>query len=322
MLETIYNNRMDIHSILANKAKPIEIEPSETSYFSVPGAGLDPRLFRDGKLIPAVRSSIFRILLEHLKANYNSPEAYIQVWLAGSAVSYQWSAARKPADLDCLIGINYPIFRQANAQYRGLSDKEISAMINENLRSQVHPNTSNFLENYELTFYANVLSDIRSIKPYAAYSLTNDDWTVQPSINKLPNNKAWEQRVQRDTSFTVEILERYTTALNDIGAARTDMARRNAEAALKLAVEQGAALFEDIHKGRSSAFSPGGLGYTDVANYRWQAGKASGTVQALKKLKDISSESKKEFETKTYGMQLPDASTLIRRAASARLQSN
>ena len=114
--------------------------------------------------------------------------------------------------------------------------------------------------------------------------------------------------------MTVEILERYATALANIGTATTASARINAEAALKLAVEQGAALFEDIHKGRSSAFSPSGQGYADYANYRWQAGKQEGTVQALKELKDLSAQTRQQFESETYGMELPDAKLLIRRA--------
>jgi len=100
--------------------------------------------------------------------------------------------------------------------------------------------------------------------------------------------------------------------------AQNDVARRNAEAALKLAVDQGSHLYEDIHQGRKYAFSPSGGGYADINNYRWQAGKSAGTIQALRKLKDIASQSKREFETQTYGMELPDASTLIRRAIGGR----
>jgi hypothetical protein len=77
-------------------------------------------------------------------------------------------------------------------------------------------------------------------------------------------------------------------------------------------------LFEDIHQGRKYAFSPSGMGYSDIHNYRWQAGKSSGTIQASRKLKDIGSASRKEYEAKTYGMELPDANTLIRRALGAR----
>ena len=305
---------MDLYSALVAQAHPVELEPSETSYFSSSLAGLDPRLFRDGKLIPSVRSSILRILLDHLKNHYYSPESYIYVWLAGSGVSYQWTAARHPADLDCLIGVNYLKFRQSNPDYKALSDKQIADMFNEDFRTALHPHTNNFLDAYELTFYVNVRSDILAIKPYAAYSLTNDDWTVQPEVRKAPVNKVWDLHVARDTSMTTSILSRYSKALSDIGAATTDTARRNAEYALQLAVQQGSALFDEIHHGRKAAFSPEGQGYSDIANYRWQAGKSSGSIQALKKLKEIGTNSRKEHERSTYGMELPSADTLIRRA--------
>lgn len=308
---------MSIYDALTAQAHPVSLEPSETSYFSPSGAGLDPRLFRNNKLIPTVRSSIMRILLDHLKTNYANPEAYAHIWLAGSAVSYQWTAARNPADLDCLIGINYLSFRQNNQQYKSLSDKQIATMLNEDFRD-IQEDLDNFMGAYELTFYVNVNSDIRTIKPYAAYSLTNDEWTVAPEIKAAPVNKMWERKVETDTSLATEILSRYSKAFNDIQAASTDTARRNAEAALKLAIDQGTALFEDIHMGRKYAFSPSGLGYSDIHNYRWQAGKSAGTVQALRKLKDIGKASKKEYEAKTYGMELPDANTLIRRALGAR----
>ena len=308
---------MNYYDALIAQAKPVSVAPSETSFFSTPASGLDPRLFRDGKLIPAVRSSVLRILFDHLKRHYYNPEAYIHAWLAGYGVSYQWTAARNPADLDCLLGVNYLLFRQANQQYKALSDKEIAAMFNQDFR-ELNKANQNFLEAFELTFYVNVQSDIRSIKPYAAYSLTNDDWTVQPEIKKPPINRMWDRKVAQDNSMAAEIIDRYTKALNDIQMASTDVARRNAEAALKLAVDQGAMLFEDIHQGRKYAFSPSGGGYADIHNYRWQAGKASGVIQALRQLKDISSETKREFEARTYGMELPDANTLIRRSLGGR----
>jgi hypothetical protein len=309
---------MDFYTALVSQAKQVSVEPAETSYFSLPAAGLDPRLFRNGKIIPAVRSSIIRILLEHLKLYFKNPEAYLHIWLAGSAVSYQWTAARKPADLDTLIGINYLQFRQANPDYKGYSDKEIAAVFNEHFREHLHPKTNNFLGSFELTFYVNVQSDIRSIKPYSAYSLTNDDWTVQPEIKQAPINKMWDKKVAQDATLAGEIINRYTKALNDIQAAPHDVARRNAESAFKNAVDQGSMLFDDIHQGRKYAFSPSGGGYADIHNYRWQAGKASGVIQALKQIKDVSAQGKKEFEKQTYGMELPDTNTLIRRSLGPR----
>lgn len=309
---------MDAYKALTEQATPVSIEPSETSYFSAPGVGLDPRLIQSNKVVPAVRSAVLRILYEHLRRHYYSAEECVTVWFAGSAVSYQWTAARNPADLDCLIGVNYLKFRQLNPEYKALSDQQIADMFNADFSAELNPVTKNFLDAYELTFYVNVKTDILSIKPYAAYSLTQDDWTVSPEVRAQPKNKVWEQKVAKDTSLTTEILSRYSEALNSLGTATTDTARRNAESALKLAVEQGSALFDEIHHGRKYAFSPTGQGYADPYNYRWQAGKAAGTIQALRKLKDISNKGRKAFEESTYGMALPDANTLVRRALGAR----
>lgn len=308
---------MDIYEALAAQAVPVAIEPAETSYFAASLPGLDPRLFRNYKIIPQVRSSILRILFDHLNQNYHSVEAFTHVWLAGSGVSHQWSAARTPADLDCLIGINYLKFRQANQNYKALSDKQISQMLNQGF-AELNKSTKNFLDAFELTFYANVNPNILAIKPYAAYSLTKDDWEVRPEIKGQPKNKAADQKAAKDAAMASEILDRYAKALDALHAAPNDVARRNAEAALKLAVDQGASLFDDIHGGRKAAFSPYGQGYLDINNYRWQAGKSSGAVQALKKLKEIKEQGKAAFESKTYGMELPSTDILIRRAIGGR----
>jgi hypothetical protein len=306
---------MDFNAALSAHAVPVALEPSNTSYFSAPAAGLDPRLFRDNRIIGSVRNGILSILFDHLHRHYYNPEAYTHIWLAGSGVSYQWAANRSPADLDCLVGINYILFRKSNEKYAGLSNQEISSMINEDFRAELQPHTENYLDSFELTFYVNVASDIKTIKPYAAYSLTDDDWTVEPSEPNYSPERNWDRKISRDENMTVEILERYSQALSNISSATTDTARVNAEAALKLAVEQGAALFEDIHRGRGAAFSPSGKGYADYANYRWQAGKRSGSVQALKQLKELSTKTRQEFESQTYGMELPTAKVLVRRAA-------
>ena len=306
---------MDLYKALVANAKPIAIEPSETSYFSQPQAGLDPRLFRNETLSGSVRDGILGVLFGHLSAHYSNPQAYTHVWLAGSGVSYLWAANRSPADLDCLVGIDFVGFRRANEKFARFSDQDIASMLNDGFREELHPVTDNYLNEFELTFYVNTKTDIREIKPYAAYSLTDNNWTVEPTDSQPRVSEAWDKKIQRDVTFSVEILDRYTDALSKIGSATNSSARLNAEAALKLAVEQGAALFETIHHGRGAAFSPIGQGYMDYDNYRWQAGKRSGVIQALKQLKDISTKTRQQFEAQTYGMTLPDASVLVRRAA-------
>lgn len=307
---------MDFYEALAAKAVPVNIEPSQTSYFSKPEVGLDPRIFRDGKLIPAVRSSILTSLFNYLTSKYQGPYDWTYAWLAGSGVSHQWAAKRDPGDLDCLVGIEYNQFRKANQKYAGLSDKEISSMFNDGFRQDLWPETANFMDSYELTFYVNVKTDITKIKPYAAYSLINDNWVVEPTIDEPKIGKDWFIGIEKDKSMASEIIARYATALNAVNHATNPALRINAERALKLAVDQASALYEDIHQGRKLAFSETGQGYLDYNNYRWQAGKESGIVQALGRLKEISDMSARDFSAATYGIELPNVSTLIRRAAT------
>jgi hypothetical protein len=307
---------MDFYEALAAKAVPVNIEPSSTSYFSKPQVGLDPRLFVNGKLISSVRNSVLTVLYNYLSTLYQTPQDWTSAWLAGSGVSHQWAAKRYPGDLDCLVGIDYLAFRQANLKYTGLNNQEIANMLNEGFKADLWPLTENFLETFELTFYVNVQSDIKKIKPYAAYSLVNNDWVVEPTIEEAPTNPQWTVNAEKDKGAASEIIARYATALNAVNSSTNPAMRINAERALKLAVDQASALFEDIHQGRKYAFSESGSGYLDYNNYRWQAGKEAGIVQALAKLKEIADMSARDFGAATYGIELPNVSTLIRRAAT------
>lgn len=305
---------MNYYEVLAQSAEPVSVEQGETSYFSKPNEGLDPRLFRDGSLLPAVRDAILTLLANHLGLRYTESSAWATAYLAGSGVSYQWSAHREPADLDCLVSVDYIQFRQSNQAYKGWSDKEIASEINQGFKTELHPRTDNFMRAYELTFYVNVNPNITEIKPYAAYSVTDDAWVVPPNKESINVRPEWVVAVERDRSMATEIVKRYAVAIDRIKNAKNDAMRVNAEAQLANAVQQGAALFEDIHSSRSSAFSPGGQGYEDFANYRWQSGKQTGVVHAMKKLHGVSKEASTKFSRETYGIELPDTATLLRRA--------
>jgi hypothetical protein len=305
---------MNYYETLAQQAESVEFEPSETSYFSESVGHLDSRLFRGATLIPNVRNAILVLLKNHLELGYNEPMSWIRVFLAGSGVSFNWQAHRAPADLDCLISVDYIQFRQSNQEYKGWSDREIAAELNQGFKNELHPRTDNFMDTFELTFYVNPNPNIMELKPYAAYSVTNDTWVVPPTRLEPPTNPEWMSAVERDKVKAVELIKRYSTALDQIKSAANDAMRINAEAALAIAVQQGSAMFEDIHTSRSGAFSPTGSGYADFANYRWQAGKQSGVVPALKKIHSMSKEASERFSKETYGIELPDTSTLLRRA--------
>lgn len=302
----------DIYSRIA---QPLQVQGGSTSYFSAPEDRLDPLLFSGTNLKQNIRNSILKILFDFLHGRYRHADLWAHAWIAGSAVSYQWSAQREPSDLDVLIGVDYVQFRKANPEYSGLADSQIASMLNEDFRTNLHPETADW-NGFEITFYVNATAtDIRTINPYAAYDLTYDEWTVFPSKEGAPKNAVWDEAAHRDHSRALDIITRYSQALNDVKLSTGEAQRRNAEAKLQQALAQGSALFEDIHQGRKLAFSPMGQGYYDFHNYRWQSGKQLGTVHALRKMHDYQKEAEKTQAVETYGVELPDTRTMVRRAA-------
>lgn len=295
------------------------IQGAPTSYFSAPATELDPKLFQGRHLQSWVRQGIHAILNDFLGRSYRHSDLWAHPWLAGSGVSYQWSAARSPGDLDCLVGVDFVQFRKANPEFAGLTDKEIAAHINEDFRENLYPQTADW-NGYELTFYVNPgASDIRAIKPYAAYDLKYDEWTVTPDPSqKAPYKPDWEAVADEDRHNANQAYTRFVVALNDSQMAHGEAAKRNAQARLHEAGQHGVALYNEIHENRSLAFSTEGEGYGDFNNYRWQAGKRLGTINALRAIQQHVKQSTEAEAKNLYGVELPDSSTLIRRAALQR----
>lgn len=285
-----------------------------TSYFSTPAPSLDPKLFENRSLKSWVRSGVLSVLNDFLNLRYRHSELWAHPWLAGSAVSYQWQAAREPGDLDCLVGVDFTGFRKANPEYRGLTDREVADQLNEEFRDQLHGQTENW-NGFELTFYVNPsATDVRAIKPYAAYDLKYNEWTVTPDPQQAaPSNPDWDAVAENDKSTASAAATRFTAAVQDMSMSTNEAVRRNAETRMTAAMQQANALYNDIHNNRSLAFSPEGAGYADFHNYRWQAGKRSGTIEQLRQMRK---QMKASLQSKNpYGVDLPDTSTLIRRAA-------
>ena len=312
---------MSISSAFSH-AQGVALMPGSTSYFSNPSANLDPRLFDGDHLKPWVRSQLLGMLMAHMVHHYNEPQHWVRAWIAGSGVSYQWEAQRDPGDLDVLVGVDYVAFRTHNPDYLGVSDAEISKDINESFYADLTPFTKNW-NGFEVTFHSNPwATDITAINPYAAYDLNNDEWTVEPDPRQHPPvSRAWEQKSQRDHDMAMDIVRRYSQAVTDVRAAGNPAFRVNAERRLHLAIDEAVDMFDEIHGGRKSAFSPYGSGYSDFGNYRWQAGKRSGVIPALRRIKEYRDAWAESEELDTYGVEMPTADTLTRRAATAARRS-
>jgi hypothetical protein len=143
---------------------------------------------------------------------------------------------------------------------------------------------------------------------------------LDAEIKKLEQLKDAKMRllsVEKDINtsilYSTGVRKKYSDALSEVRNTSNPAYRVNAERKLNLAAEQAVAFYDDIHHNRNIAFSTVGSGYADFNNYRWQAGKRSGVIQALRSIKEHKDAIDTETQKQTYGVELPDAATLIRR---------
>jgi hypothetical protein len=300
-----------------------------SGYFSAPDSGLDPNLFDGMKMKDEVRAFASGKLVNGLQRVFhgtNIQSSWLNIWIAGSGVTYQWNASRGNGDLDVLFSMDVSAFEQANAGWRGVPEGELASMVNEGLKTQLWPLTSQTRfgnQVYEVTFFWNpgTGSDITNIHPYAAYDVVTDRFSVPPP--QLPADPrslypdSWYVSVSSDREAAETLSASYNHGLGMLSSAIPGSAEHhNGGARLNLVVQQATNLFNDIHLGRRDAFGPQGHGYGDFANFRWQSAKESGAVQALAAIANVGAEARNAEETELYGQPIDSADVVYRRAAS------
>lgn len=296
---------------------------SNSGYYNKPADSLDPNLIGpDGKLLPAVRSTVLGLLYTFWDPRYNDPHAWSTVWIAGSALSWQW-AERGLGDLDTLIGVNMILFKERNPQFAGWTEEQIADHFNNEFRHELDPLTAEFPiggESFEITFYVNPgAQDIRDINPYAAFNLTVNEWTVNPITVPLdwdPTTyfpQEWWDDLNAEISEAASLAAE-ATALRERFVQAEGPERVNLAAQMRTVVDRGSSLFDSIHSGRKNAFSATGAGYFDFYNLRWQAHKHAGTIKALHSLKSTQVEAKHDAQQELYGVVLDGVSDLAARA--------
>jgi len=263
------------------EARP-KITPSAEwgGYFSQPKPALDPRLFDGDKLKREIRDFCLNTLYNFWDPKYTGARDWSKLWIAGSAACYQYSESN--ADLDILIGVDLQTFQLMNPTFGGKTEAEMVAHWNHEFDTELEATTTDFL-GFHVTFFVNPGSwDIRVMNPYAAYSLTFDEWTVPPVQVPVP----WDpfvyfgpeevSRVYAIYDKCVDIVERYNFAKD-----RGDDARRIA------VTGEAAALFAELYAARQQAYSPGGKGYYDPKNFQWQVLEGEGALKAIHEIKNF-----------------------------------
>jgi hypothetical protein len=294
-----------------------------SSYFESPHDRLDPCLFDGTHLHPDVRAKLVAMLEDGLNSALNlaGSEHWLNAWLAGSGITYQWEGGE--GDLDVLFGVKMAQFVHHNPNFTGVPERSVSDWVNTKLKQVVWPSTSHTRfrdRTYEVTFFWNPGTDdsIENIKPYAAYDLMRDAWVVSPPV--LPHDPRtlypaeWFEAAGRDVEAAETILQRHGSAARQLASTSLESpAGRNAGAELVRARAAAKSLFDEIHVGRRQAFDEQGHGYADWHNFRWQHGKATGAVGALRKLTEDAKAAGEAEDRRLYGGPIDGPDTIITR---------
>jgi len=223
--------------------------------FSAGKGGLDPRLFdtKSRIMLPEVEEDTMGAIDSVWGSKYDNWKHWSRVYLAGSQASEWWGNN----DFDVLVGINHSLIRYAEPQFKEMSDDEIDKQLTNELKSALND------EDYQppwdddiwhRTFYCNPNSwDIRNIKPYAAYDITNRRWAVDP-VQAGPD---WSALKLPESLFDEgEALVKQIDAIERL----PDPQRTG----------RGAALWDYLHSDRGRAFSAKGSGVFDPGNAVWK----------------------------------------------------
>lgn len=307
---------MDARDVLAMRAAAAPapgITPGVSGMFTAPTSGLDPNLFgASDVLLPGVRAWLNDTGYAFLNKYYNGAQRWATIWIAGSGVSYQWSADRSPRDLDILVGVNMISFKRANPRFNGVDETTIAHSITKTFRELGEQTAMQQIgdAHYEVTWYVNPgAADIRDIHPYAAYDVTHGRWTVRPP--DLPGDwgthsfpAEWWMQIGREKKKAQELIGEFLANRSMYLSSHSAGQRLNAASGMRYAAAMASALFEELHSNRKIAFSPQGTGYSDWNNFRWQAHKRNGVSPALHAIKVLHEEARKQTEVEMYGHEL------------------
>ena len=270
------------------------LQPGGSSYFSEPADQLDPSLFEGMTLKQDVQKWLLNTLVAGLVRylDMRGAHEWLRAWLAGSGVTYQWAADRGNGDLDVLFGVDMPAFVHYNPDYHGVPERDVADHADAVLKQKLWPKTAHTRfgqQEYEVTFFwaPGIGQGIEHIKPYSAYDLVGGAWVVTPP--DLPHDPRtlyspdWFQAADRDVDAARQLSSSHRSLTNQLASTVLgETARRNREVKMAHVHSAATALFDDIHQGRTAAFGEQGSGYSDWANFRWQYGKQSGAIGALR----------------------------------------
>jgi hypothetical protein len=299
---------------IGQHAAPVEYDEGGSGYFAAPTDHLDPRLFIEGteQLRPEIRSELLSVLYDFWASRYNDAESWSEVWVAGSSVTHQWKEREAKGDIDVMVGIDLPVFFEANPHLKSFPEKTIANHMNAEFREHLWPNmTDYFGGEFEVTYFFNPTTgrDIRRINPYAAYNLKTDQFDVRHEVpedwshEQIPPE--WRSKVDSEIETARGMIDRYNALVRELHVAPEGPQKVNIAHKVGLSIDQIASFYEQIHSERRNAyqgqFGVPGQGFFDYFNYRWQMFKKTGVGPTLNDIRRLGRQMISAEEEERYG---------------------
>ena len=226
----------------------------EGRYWGPNSAQNDQRLFEGDHLRPEVRQDILSRINSFMRPRYKNWPKWTRVYFAGSEAA-RWAPFN--GDFDCLLGADFETFRKENPEYAAQPDDAIAKMITDGMWHTINVDGYWFtladgrkVGPFDRTFFMNPNAwDIRNLKPYAAYNVSDDTWAVHP----LEVPKDWDATHLPESYWTYA--ESVLNEIKAIGQLPPEERHRMA-----------ANLWEELHTHRSDAFNGDGKGLYDLSN--------------------------------------------------------
>lgn len=226
----------------------------EGRYWGPNSAQNDQRLFEGDHLRPEVREDILSRINSFMRPRYKEWPSWTKVYFAGSEAA-RWAPFN--GDFDVLLGADFDKFRAANPDFDDQPDENIAKTITDGMWRTINVDGYWFtlkdgrkVGPFDRTFFMNPQAwDIRKLKPYAAYDVTDDTWAVHP----LEVPKDWSAKSLPESYWTYA--EAILNEVKAIGTLPPEERHRMA-----------ANLWEEIHTHRSDAFGENGKGLYDLSN--------------------------------------------------------
>lgn len=228
----------------------------EGRYWGPNSAQNDQRLFEGDRLRPEVRQDVLDRVGGILRAHYKDWAKWTRVYFAGSEAG-KWQPFN--GDFDILMGVDWEKFHQANPGWEDYPPEGIAAGMTDHFWHDEGGNVDNYwftlkdgrkVGPFDRTFFVNAHAwDIRNLKPYAAYNVTDDEWAVHPL--EVPADWSATHLPESYWDYAESLLHE----IRAIGQLPPEERQRMA-----------ANLYEELHTHRSDAFQGEGKGLFDLSN--------------------------------------------------------